>query len=203
MRIWMRWGERWGHLNLILKSATGDPLGFIVLSDLSDGGPGNDYPTFTTSEHQTGSLEWSAKTKIYPSLSRNQEKEKDWCSRVVAGTLFDLSVCPAGWEVAGAGRPIRHWFSRLAGQTRPATHNSIEIISFHHQMVWGDIIIQPGGRGIILLGSLYYSTLLQGSWTSLACAEMCRACSGRRRRRGGTEPSSPPTSWRSWRRHLR
>ena len=49
--------ERRDYLKLILKSATGDPLGFIVLPVLSDCGPGNDYPTFTTSEHQNGSLE--------------------------------------------------------------------------------------------------------------------------------------------------
>ena len=49
--------KRRDHLKLILKSATGDPLGFIVLAVLSDCGPGNDYPPFTTSEHETGSLE--------------------------------------------------------------------------------------------------------------------------------------------------
>ena len=83
------------HLNLILilKSPTGDPLGFIVLAALSDCDPGNDYPTFTTSEHQNGRAELSL--KIYPNVSGNQEKEQEELqdSRLVAGTLFDLSVC--------------------------------------------------------------------------------------------------------------
>ena len=76
-------GERRDHLKLILKSATGDPLGFIVLAVLSDCGPGNDYPTFTRSEHQNGSLELSP--KIYPNVSGNQEKEKFYEWRVVLG----------------------------------------------------------------------------------------------------------------------
>ena len=100
-------------------------------------------------------------------------------------------------------------------------HNWIEIISFHHQMVWDEIIINTLGGSLLLapqpsivthtetrsfvvwncIINIYSFFSMFQSWTSRACVGEFWA--KRRRRSDGIEPYLPHTSWKSWRKHLR